>query len=44
MMWKNEVETDRPHIIIWFMCIACWLAKAKNAFRICNITTFAGQQ
>jgi len=45
ILWKNEVEPDRPHMIIWRMCIACWLAKAKtHTHRIFNITTFPGQQ
>jgi len=28
MMWKNEVERDRPRVTIWRMRIACWITKA----------------
>jgi hypothetical protein len=29
-MWKNTVERGRPHVAIWRMCIACWIAKATD--------------
>jgi len=28
--WKNEVEPDRPYMIVWLMRISCWLAKVKT--------------
>jgi hypothetical protein len=31
IMWKNIVETDRPHIMTWSMRIACWIAKIMAA-------------
>jgi hypothetical protein len=30
IMWKNTVETDRPQMTIWRVCIACWIPKATN--------------
>jgi hypothetical protein len=30
IMWKNIVEWGRTQMIIWSMCIACWIPKAKN--------------
>jgi len=30
IMWKNTVEPDRPQMIIWRMCTACWIPKATN--------------
>jgi hypothetical protein len=29
-MWKNAVEPDRPHMILWDMRTACWRPKATN--------------
>jgi len=26
-VWKNIVQSDRPHIKIWRMRIACWMPK-----------------
>jgi len=31
IMWKNNIERDRPQMTIWRMCIACWIPKATNA-------------
>ena len=28
IMWQNILETSRPQIKIWRMCIACWITKA----------------
>jgi len=28
IMRKNIVETDRPQMAIWRMCIACWVTQA----------------
>ena len=36
-MWKNITQRGRPQMIIWRMCIACWIPKAINTVRICNI-------
>ena len=30
IMWKNNVEPERPQVAIWCMCIACWKRKATN--------------
>jgi hypothetical protein len=30
IIWKNTVQTDRPHIAIWRMRMACWIPKATN--------------
>ena len=30
IMCKNTVETDKPQITIWHMCIACCIPKATN--------------
>jgi len=30
-MWKNVVERGRPQMIIWRMCIACWIPKAHTS-------------
>jgi hypothetical protein len=27
---RNIVETDRPWMTVWNMCIACWITKATN--------------
>jgi hypothetical protein len=29
-MWKNIVESGRPHMTIWRMNISCWIPKATN--------------
>jgi hypothetical protein len=36
IMWKNIVESQKTHITIWHMRIACWITKNTNAFRTCN--------
>ena len=28
--WKNIVESDRPQMTIWRVCVACWITKAKH--------------
>jgi len=30
IMWKNNVDPDRPQITIWPMRIACWITNATN--------------
>ena len=30
VMWKNNVESDRPQMTVWCMHIACWIMKATN--------------
>jgi len=30
-MWKNNVESEKPHMIIWRMRFGYWTTKAKNA-------------
>ena len=30
IMWKNNVEPDRPKVTIWHMHIACWVTKATD--------------
>ena len=29
-MWKNMVEPDRPQVIMWRVCFACWITKATH--------------
>ena len=29
-IWKNFVQLGSPHMAIWRMRIACWVAKAAN--------------
>jgi hypothetical protein len=36
-MWKNIVERGRSQMKIWRMRIACWIPKATNTLRLCNI-------
>ena len=31
IMWKNNVEPDRPQMTVWRTRIACWIPKATNA-------------
>ena len=30
IMWKNTVQTDRPQITIWRLCITCCITKYAN--------------
>jgi hypothetical protein len=30
VMWKNNVEPDRPQMAIWRMRFACWISKATH--------------
>ena len=30
VMWKNMVQSDRPHMKICCMCLVCWIHKATN--------------
>ena len=30
IMWKSNVQSDRPQMTIWCMRIACWIPKATN--------------
>ena len=30
IIWKNIAQSDRPHMPIWRMSIACWIPKATN--------------
>jgi len=30
LMWKNNVEADRPQMTIWSTRFVCWIPKAKN--------------
>jgi len=30
LMWKISVETDRPHMTIYSMSIACWIPMLKT--------------
>jgi NAD-dependent dihydropyrimidine dehydrogenase PreA subunit len=30
--WKNIIQQGTPQMIIWRMCIACWIAKATHTF------------
>ena len=39
--WNNMVERGRSQMTIWRMRIACWIPKATNTFRICNIYCFS---
>jgi len=41
IMWKNILEANRPQMTIWCMRIACWIAKATNTLKICNIYCFS---
>jgi hypothetical protein len=31
LMWKNTVEGGWTQMIIWRMCIACWITKASHS-------------
>jgi len=37
IMWKCNVQPDRPQMTTWHMRIACLTSKAKHTLRICNI-------
>jgi len=41
IMWKNIVERGRPRMTIWRMRIVCWIPKATNTHRLCNIYCFS---
>jgi hypothetical protein len=43
-MWKNIIQPVRPQMTIWHMRIACWIHKATNTLRICNISFFSTRQ
>jgi len=30
IMWKNILWTDRPQMVIWRTCIACWTPKTTD--------------
>jgi hypothetical protein len=30
ILWKNNVEPDRPQMTIWHTCTACWITKATD--------------
>jgi len=30
IMWKSNVETGRPEMIVWRMRIACWIPRGTN--------------
>ena len=30
IMWKYNVQSERLQMLIWHMCIACWITKTKN--------------
>jgi hypothetical protein len=45
-VWHNVEKhgpASRPQVTIWRMCIACWIPKATNTFRLCN-TAFPPQK
>ena len=35
--WKKFLERGRPQTTIWRMRIACWIPKATNKHKLCNI-------
>jgi len=37
IMWEKFVESGRPQVTIWRMCIACWINKATNTTPECVI-------
>ena len=37
IMWKNNVESNRPQMTIWRMRTACWIHKATNTRTGCVI-------
>jgi hypothetical protein len=39
-MWKNIVQPERPQMTIWRVHIACWMPKAINIPRACNVYCF----
>ena len=41
IMWENMVESKKPQMTIWCMCIACWVTRATITLRICNIYCFS---
>ena len=40
IMWKNTLETDRPHTL-WGMHLACWITKAANTHSVSNTYFFS---
>jgi hypothetical protein len=30
IMWRHEVESNRPQMTIWRVCFACWVPKSTN--------------
>jgi hypothetical protein len=41
-MWKNTIESDKPHLTIGRMRVGCWTAKATdNTLRIYNTYCFS---
>ena len=37
IMCKYIVQTERPQMAIWYMHIACWIGRTKNATSECTI-------
>jgi len=44
IMWRNNVESDRPQMTIWCMHIASWITKGVNTHSEYLILTFPLQQ
>jgi len=40
-MCTNMVQPDRPHMTIWRMRFACWIAKTTKTHTICNVYCFS---
>jgi hypothetical protein len=43
-MWKNTVQTDRPHMTKWCMCTALDNQGYKHTLRICNSYGFSTEK
>jgi hypothetical protein len=41
IMWKNAVEPERPQMTMRRMRFACWITKAIDTLRICNVYCFS---
>jgi len=41
IMWKNTAEPGRPRMTTLRMRILCWILKATNTIRTCNIYWFS---
>jgi len=40
IMWKNNVQPDRPQMTIWRMRISCWIPKATHTHHMLYLLLF----